>query len=129
MPKILLVDDEENIRKVIKGLLARHGYTEVLQAESGRQALEMIKAGGVDLVISDVMMRGMDGLTLFQLAKNDGPVFILLSAFATRQTAEEAVKDGVFGIIAKPYDEKELLEMISGALKESERRRGSAEKS
>ena len=122
MPNILIVDDEENIRKVLKGLLARNGFDVIMQAESGKQALEIIRNNRVDLVISDVMMRGMDGLTLFQHVKNDGPVFVLLSAFATRQTAEDAIKDGVFGIVAKPYEEKEMLDMISAALKEKKRR-------
>lgn len=127
MPRILLVDDEENIRKVLKGLLVKRGYNDVLLAENGRKALDIIKAGGVDLVITDVMMRGMDGLTLFQLAKNDGPVFILLSAFTAGQTAQDALKDGVFGVVMKPYEEQELLDMVSAAIKEKQARGGAGQ--
>jgi len=116
--KILLVDDEENIRKVTKGLLAKHGYADVLQAESGRQALEMIRDNEVDLVISDVMMRGMDGLSLFEHVKGTGPVFVLLTAFGTKATALNAIKNGVYDILAKPYEEEEFLTVVSMALKE-----------
>jgi DNA-binding NtrC family response regulator len=118
MPKILIADDEENIRKVLKGLLAKNGYTSVLQASDGLKALEIFQDENIDLIISDVNMPVMDGLELFSKVKDSGVPFIVLTAYGTIETAVNAVKSGVYDFLPKPFDEKNLIDTVNRALKE-----------
>ncbi|MCE5299313.1 MAG: sigma-54 dependent transcriptional regulator [Spirochaetia bacterium] len=118
MAKILVVDDEENIRKVLKGLLARNGYNDVLMAGDGLQAIETINDENIDLIISDVNMPNMDGLELFEEIGDTGIPFIILTAYGTIETAVNAVKNGVYDFLEKPFDEKNLIEVVNRALKE-----------
>ncbi len=118
MAKILVVDDEENIRKVLKGLLARNGYNDVLMAGDGLQAIETINDENIDLIISDVNMPNMDGLELFEEVGDTGIPFIILTAYGTIETAVNAVKNGVYDFLEKPFDEKNLIEVVNRALKE-----------
>jgi DNA-binding NtrC family response regulator len=119
MPKILIADDEENIRKVLKGLLAKNGYTNVLQAPDGLKALEIFQDENIDLIISDVNMPVMDGLEFFLKVKDSGVPFIVLTAYGTIETAVNAVKSGVYDFLPKPFDEKNLVDTVKMALKES----------
>lgn len=123
MPNILIVDDEENIRKVIRGLLARNGFDVILQAENGKKAFELIQDNNIDLVISDLNMPEMNGLELFDRVKDMDLVFIILTAYGTIDMAVGAIKNGVYDFIAKPFDEAELITTIKKAL--SERKSGS----
>ena len=119
MAKILIADDEENIRKVLKGLLAKNGYTDVLQAPDGLKALEIFHDENIDLIISDVNMPVMDGLEFFSRVKDSGVPFIVLTAYGTIETAVNAVKSGVYDFLPKPFDEQNLVDTVNKALKES----------
>ena len=94
MPKLLIVDDEENILKVLKGLLAKNGFKDVLMASNGKQAYEIIQDENIDLVISDLNMPEMDGLALFEKIRDTEVIFIMLTAYGTIETAVNAVKNG-----------------------------------
>jgi DNA-binding NtrC family response regulator len=118
MPKILVVDDEENIRKVLSGLLKKNGYTSVLTAADGIKALEIVNDDNIDLIISDIEMPAMDGLELFLKVKDTGIPFIILTAYGTIETAVNATKNGVYDFIAKPFDEKNLIDTVNKALRE-----------
>lgn len=115
MPNILIVDDEENIRKVLKGLLAKNGFDVVLQAPDGRRALELIQDNNIDIVISDVNMPAMDGLALFSKVKDMDLVFIFLTAFGTVDMAVDAIKAGAYDFIPKPFNEEELVNTVKKA--------------
>ena len=118
MAKLLIVDDEDNIRKVLKQLLARNGFTDIIEAADGVEALEKINDNEVDLVISDINMPRMDGIALYEKAKKLGPVFIILTAFGSIETAVNMVKSGVYDFISKPFDEMELVNTVKKAVSE-----------
>ncbi|PKL92031.1 MAG: hypothetical protein CVV21_04600 [Candidatus Goldiibacteriota bacterium HGW-Goldbacteria-1] len=118
MAKLLIVDDEDNIRKVLKQLLARNGFTDIIEAADGVEALEKINDNEVDLVISDINMPRMDGIALYEKAKKLGPVFIILTAFGSIETAVNMVKSGVYDFISKPFDESELVNTVKKAVSE-----------
>lgn len=113
MPRILLVDDKENIRTVMAAVLNREGYT-VETAADGKEALAMILGNPPDLVISDVRMDGMSGTELFREAGTRGLTlpFILMTAYANVHDAVDAIRGGVVHYLTKPVDYPELLRII-----------------
>ena len=95
---ILVVDDEEEMRKAIEATLHRKGYATV-SARNGREALERIDHGGLRLVVTDVRMPEMDGMSVLREARKRCPrlPFLLVTAFGTVSQAVEAVKEGEIG--------------------------------
>lgn len=114
---ILLVDDKENIRKVMGTVLEREGYA-VLSAADGREGLAKALAEAPDLVISDVRMDGMTGIELFSELRSRGvsAPFILITAYATVPEAVEAIRDGAIHYLSKPVNYPELLRTIRRVL-------------
>jgi two-component system, NtrC family, response regulator AtoC len=106
---VLIADDESNLRKVLCALLARDGH-ETAAVPSGDQALEMVKGGGIDIVITDLRMPGMDGLELLRAVKpiDPGLPVIVITAHGSVDTAVSAMKEGAFDYITKPFDRDEL---------------------
>lgn len=104
MKRILVVDDDEHLRLVLQETLQACAY-EVETAESGKQALEILKEQSFDLVITDLMMPGIKGIELLQEAKkiNDSTGFFVISAYGTIETAVEAMKKGAFDFLTKPF--------------------------
>jgi two-component system response regulator PilR (NtrC family) len=114
---ILVVDDEEIMREILEALLGREGY-EVRLATSGAQALEIARSVPVDAAIVDVMMPEMDGLTVLDEIKKldeDVPV-IMITAFASVETAIAAMKRGAFDYITKPFKNDEVLVVLQNAV-------------
>jgi DNA-binding NtrC family response regulator len=122
---ILVVDDEEIMREILEALLTREGY-HVRMASSGEEGLELAKSATFDAAIVDVMMPGMDGLaTLEELKKLDDDLPVLMvTAFASVETAIAAMKRGAFDYITKPFKNDEVLIVVRNAV---ERRRLVAE--
>jgi len=116
MSNILVVDDELNIRTVLKGLLKKNGYLKVSEAGDGNEALELIDEHHFDLIISDLNMPHMDGMTLFKKVRHFNIPFVILTAFGSIEKAVEAVKNGVFDFIPKPFDEDNLIQTTKKAL-------------
>jgi len=113
---ILLVDDDLEMRRAIQETLNRKGFpTE--EASDGRQALERISKGGLRMVISDVRMPAMDGLTLLREVRRQAPSlpFLLITAFGTVREAVQAVKEGAVDYLLKPFSVEELLEKVRSA--------------
>ncbi|MDH5492336.1 MAG: response regulator, partial [Myxococcales bacterium] len=108
MHRVLVVDDEENIRLVLRTLLRKHGY-EVETAESAEQALGLLDAFGPDFVLADVRMPGMSGLDLCRaLEARAAPVTaIVMSAYGSVDLAIEAMKAGAYDYVAKPFKQDE----------------------
>ena len=107
--KILIVDDEKNMRELLKDFFEEEGYSIVL-AEDGQQALEVIDET-IDMVISDNRMPQMQGMELMvQIKKSypDTPV-IIITAFTTPKLAVEAYKMGASSYLTKPFNPEELL--------------------
>ncbi len=116
-PVILVVDDEKNTREGLARALA--GAYRILLAANGVEAMERLAAEGVDLVLSDVRMPDMDGMTLIRqvLARPDPPICVLLTAYGSIETAVEAMKSGAYDFLTKPVNLDELELLISRALR------------
>ncbi len=116
MFKILVVDDEARILLLLQSLLKANGYA-AATAKDGALALEMLKSDTYDLVISDLRMAPMDGMTLFREIKTLFPAMpvILLTAYASVETAIEAMKTGAFDYLTKPFKVDEMLATVKRA--------------
>ncbi len=119
--KILVVDDEINICDFLKRGLTQMGGYSVEIATNGQQAIEKIEKDVFDLVITDLMMPEMDGMSLIRLLKGVRPEIpiIMMTAYGSIETAVEAIKLGANDYITKPVDLKELLLRISKVHKET----------
>ncbi|MFQ5637647.1 MAG: sigma-54-dependent transcriptional regulator, partial [bacterium] len=108
--KILVVDDEEIQRVTLHDDLADAGY-EIIAVECPQIALELIKKHGFDVVISDLKMPGMDGLTLLKRIKEIQPkiTVVMMTAYGTVETAVQAMKEGAYDYLTKPFSTDELL--------------------
>ncbi|MBP1622713.1 MAG: two component, sigma54 specific, transcriptional regulator, Fis family [Acidobacteria bacterium] len=117
MPTILVVDDEPNIIEVLEMVLQDEGM-EVLKAGSGQAALALLRDNKVDLVISDIKMPDFSGIELLQEAKPLSPdtVFIMITAFASTETAIEALQHGAYDYITKPFKMEGLRAIVRRAL-------------
>ncbi len=107
---ILVVDDEQDYCDVLKMILLSKGY-QVTTCNSGREALELMSESDYDLVVTDLMMPGMNGDVLMQYIKRKGiPVeVIIMTAFGTIEKAVQAMKDGAYTYITKGTDPEELI--------------------
>jgi two-component system response regulator AtoC len=123
--RILVVDDEPNIRKVLKAFLRRAGH-EVSEAADGYEAIHLLSQEIHDVVVSDLKMPGLDGIGLLSHCKEEHPGLpvILITAHGTVDSAVEAIKRGAHDYITKPFDQDELLRIITNALRVEERSRG-----
>ena len=110
MRRVLVVDDEENIRLVLKTLLKRHGY-DVEVAESGEAALAMVDVFGPDVILTDVRMPKMNGLDLLATlkAKQNPATVIVMSAYGSVDLALEAMKAGAYDYVGKPFKPDEIV--------------------
>ncbi len=117
MAKILIIDDERFIRSSLREILEYEKY-EVIEAQDGAEGLQKIKDEEVDLVLCDVKMPILDGMdVLDQVQQLDrSPLFIMISAHGTIETAVEATKKGAFDFISKPPDLNRLLLTVRNAL-------------
>jgi adenylate cyclase len=111
MNGLMVVDDEEGVRRSLKKVLERDGYR-ILLAENGEEALSIVRSDGRDIetVISDYRMPGMDGLeTLIEIGRLNAEITrIMLTGYATMASAIEAVNEGIDGFLTKPFENDEL---------------------
>ena len=116
MSKILIVDDEVRILMLIQTLLKGNGY-ETIAAKSGEEALGILAQGGIDVMITDLRMAPMDGLTLIKEVKKTHAKLpmILLTAYASVETAIDAMKCGAFDYLTKPFKVDEMLATVKRA--------------
>jgi two-component system response regulator PilR (NtrC family) len=117
MSKLLIVDDEQGMRQLLSIVFGREGHL-VRVAENGRRALEMLREDAADLIISDVKMPDIGGIELLRAARELLPevAVVMMTAFATVDTAREAFKLGADDFITKPFDIDELKLIVSKAL-------------
>ena len=110
-PRILVVDDERSMRELLAIVLRREGY-EVLLAENGRAAIDLLEREPVDLLISDIKMPDLSGVDVLRAAKKiDQDILgIMITAFASTETAVEAMRLGACDYLSKPFD-IDLLKM------------------
>lgn len=108
---LMIVDDEEGVRRSLRKVLEQDGY-DILLAENGQQAIQMVQQNRepIEIVISDFKMPGMDGLeTLIEVGKiNPEITRIMLTGYATMESAIESVNAGIDGFLTKPFENIEL---------------------
>src|SRR5215468_3165140 len=117
MARILIADDQEMMRDSLAATLAREGH-EIVAAGDGPAAVSKLEAGRFDLLITDLKMPKMTGIELLAEAKRlrpDMPV-VMMTAFATVQTAVEAMKLGAYDYIQKPFDGEEIKMLVERTL-------------
>src|SRR5919199_1430114 len=118
MANLLIVDDEPGMRQLLTHVFGRGAGHAVRAAENGAKALELLRQEPADLIISDVKMRDMGGIELLRSARALLPdvAVVLMTAFATVETAREAFKLGADDFIQKPFDVDELKLIVEKAL-------------
>jgi len=117
---ILVAEDDRNLRRILRAMLAREGY-DVSEATDGVEAAAFLSSRKVDALVTDIRMPRMDGLQLFRHCRErhaELPV-ILVTAYGRIEDAVEAMKAGAFDYISKPFDEAELLRVVGNAVASS----------
>ena len=117
MARVLVVDDDLSMREFLDLMLSREGYDVVL-ASDGQAALELVAQNKYELVITDIRMKDVDGIAVLKGVKavHSDTVVILISAFATVETAVVAMKEGAYDFIPKPFRIEDMKAVIRGAL-------------
>ncbi|MFO7840188.1 MAG: endopeptidase La [Desulfosalsimonadaceae bacterium] len=120
---VMVVDDEERTRKNLEHVLSREGY-EVITAENGVVALEILEKKGVDIIITDLKMDRVDGLEVLEKARIKDPQVkvIMITGYATVSNAVEAMKKGSFSYISKPFKLDEIRSTVGQALEDKARK-------
>jgi len=113
---ILIVDDEESVRDSLYNWFIDDGY-QVDCAENAKQALSMLESKNFNIILADIKMPGMDGLEMHRRIKslNKESIVIIMTAFASVTTAVQALKDGAYDYITKPFDPDDLSHLIRNA--------------
>ncbi len=119
--KIITVDDSSTMRRIIKNTLKRIGYgDEILEAENGKEALEILENNDVDLIITDWNMPVMDGLTFVKKIRSnkkyDDVPIIMVTTEAAKEDIITALKAGVNNYIVKPFTPQVLKEKIEAVM-------------
>ncbi|HET6582098.1 MAG TPA: response regulator, partial [Nannocystaceae bacterium] len=125
--RVLVVDDEDPLRRMLEILLRREGMT-VLHADSGERAIEVLEREDVDVVLSDVRMPGMGGLALVRWIREHRPglTAIVMSAFGSIELAVEALHAGAYDYVAKPFKQDEVVLALRKAEERERLRRENA---
>jgi two-component system, chemotaxis family, chemotaxis protein CheY len=114
--KILVVDDFSTMRRIVKNILRQLNFVNIIEADDGSTALEMLQREKIDLVVSDWNMPKMTGLELLKIMKGDDALklipFLMVTAEAQQENIIEAVKSGVSNYIVKPFTAETLGQKI-----------------
>ena len=114
---ILVVDDERSMREFLDILLTKEGY-QVSVAASGREACQVVEQNKYDVIITDIKMQDVNGIEVLKKAKSVSPesIVIMISAFATAETAVEAMREGAYDYIPKPFKVRDFKKIVRDAL-------------
>lgn len=117
MPRVLIVDDEAQIRRILSVMLDERGF-ETAEAQSGEQAIELAEQFRPDIVLLDINLPGADGLSTLKslLGADQRPDCIMMTAYGTIRSAVEAMRTGAFDYLTKPFDNDELVMIVNRAL-------------
>jgi DNA-binding NtrC family response regulator len=117
-PRILVVDDEPDMLTFLAKMLAKKGGYVVSSAASGAEAMAMMQADPPDAVLTDIKMPGMDGLALLQHLHTIDPTLtiVLMTGHGTIEMAVQALKDGAYDFVEKPFDNERILRTVSRAV-------------
>ncbi len=116
MARILVVDDDENMRRIIRDVLKQIGFTNIVEADDGTTALGVLEKQNIDLILADWNMPKMSGLELLKAVRGDASLkdtpFLMVTAEAQREKVLEAVQVGVTNYIVKPFTADTLKEKL-----------------
>ncbi len=117
--KILIVDDEPDMLKLLSMILKEKTPYEVMTTNNPIEAVQLVKTMDFDLIITDLKMPGLDGLQLLEEAKkkNEDIPVVIITAYGTIDSATEAIEKGGFDFITKPFKKEQILFTIERALK------------
>ncbi len=120
MKKILIVDDDAELRSTLTEILGEAGYR-IDKAASGREALDKIHSADFDIILLDLMMPGMNGMEVLSEVRKTRPRIkvIIITAFATVNNAVDAIKKGASDYISKPFKIEELLAIVRRVIEEA----------
>ncbi|HKL32036.1 MAG TPA: sigma-54 dependent transcriptional regulator [Tangfeifania sp.] len=118
---LLIVDDEESVRDSLYNWFVEDGF-EVSCAADAKEALSMLESESFDIILADIKMPGMDGMEMHRRIKSLNPesIVIIMTAFASVETAVQALKDGAYDYITKPFDPDDLSHLIRNAANQIE---------
>ena len=116
-PRVLVVDDEDSHRLMLRAVLAEEGYA-VAEAADGTEAMHAVEREAFDVILLDLRMRAMDGIEVLTEIRKISPLVpvLIITAYATVQTAVDALKAGAYDYLTKPVDIEELKVLIEKAL-------------
>lgn len=114
--KILLVDDSSFMRKVLRDILEKNGFSNFDEAENGEEGLEKFKSFQPDLVLLDIVMPKVDGIGFLKEAGSDAKV-IVISAIGQDAIINEAKENGAMGYIVKPFENEQVMGEVEKVLK------------
>ncbi len=119
MGRILAVDDELDMLTLIKMIIEGYSNHQVTTTNNPMEVAELLSKERFDLIITDLKMPGMDGMELLELAKkyDNEALIIMVTAFGSMESAEEAVRKGAFDYISKPFRKEQLLLAIDKAMR------------
>ena len=117
MPKILIVDDNDMMRTLLRGILRSESYEIIGEAKNGAIALDVIAKNKPDIVFLDVIMPEMDGLETLQNIKSNYPeiVVVMITGNPSKENVEESIQGGASGFIIKPFNSAKVLDTLSRA--------------
>ncbi|MDP6180375.1 MAG: response regulator [Desulfatiglandales bacterium] len=115
---ILVVDDEKSMREFLEIMLAKEGY-QIFLAASGEEAFQILERKKLDLIVTDIRMKDIDGIEVLKKAKGRSPktMVVMVSAFASAETAVEAMKEGAYDYMQKPFKVEELKKIVKDAIR------------
>src|ERR1044071_2527808 len=113
MARVLVVDDEPQIRRILLMMLTKHGF-EVAEAESGEEAIALRPEFHPDVALLDISLKGIDGIATLQelLTQDKNLSCIMMTAYGTISSAVQAMQLGAFHYLTKPFDNSELMLII-----------------
>lgn len=117
MAKILIADDSQFMRKVLSDILNKNGFTDIVEAADGSEAIVKFGSDKPDLVLLDIIMPNIDGMAVLKDIVPRGAKAIVVSAVGQDEMIAQAKTLGALGYIVKPFEEKQVVEEVSKALK------------
>ena len=114
--KVLVVDDFATMRRIVKNVLKQIGFTEIVEADDGSTALEVLRQTKIDLIVSDWNMPKVSGLDLLKAVRSDESLkatpFLMVTAEAQKDNVVQAVQAGVSNYVVKPFTAEALKEKL-----------------
>ena len=115
---VLIVDDQDSIRMSLAAVLEDSGYN-IIEAESGYQAIDAVKQSSIDLVLLDIKMPGINGVQTFREIKkiSPGTAVVMMTGFALEDLVEAALEEGAYSVVYKPFDVEKIISLVESVIK------------